>query len=57
MKTLQFSNLICAIWCKLFGNIPKRRKDHHLDDSPFSDNLNRIYIRSSFDDRYGLIFE
>ena len=42
MKTLQFSSLICAIWCTLFGNIPKRRKNHHLDDSPFSDNLNRI---------------
>ena len=45
MKTLQFSNLICAIWCILFGNIPKRRKDHHLDDSLFSDNLNRIDIK------------
>ena len=44
MKTLQFSNLICAIWCILFGNIPKRRKDRHLDDSLFSDNLNRIDI-------------
>ena len=44
MKTLQFSNLICAIWCILFGNIPKRRKDHHLD-SLFSDNLNRIDIK------------
>ena len=24
MKTLQFSNLICAIWCILFDNIPKK---------------------------------
>ena len=55
MKTLQFSNLICVIWCILFGNIPNRRKDHHLDDSPFSDNLNRIDIRSSYD-RYSLIY-
>ena len=31
----------------LFGN-PKRRKDHHLDDSPYSDSLNRIDIRSSY---------
>ena len=57
MKTLQLSNLICAIWCMLFGNIPKRRNAHHLDDSPFSDNLNRIDIRFSYDDRYGLKFE
>ena len=45
MKTLQFSNLICVIWCILFGNIPKRRKDHHLDDSLYSDSLNRIDIK------------
>ena len=53
MKTLRFSNLICAIWCKLFGNIPKRRKGHDLDDSPFSDNLNRTV----FGYRYGLTLE
>ena len=56
MKILQFSNLIYEIWCILFGNILNRRKDQHLDDSPFSDNLNRIDIRSSYD-RYGLILE
>ena len=58
MKILQFSNLICAIWCILFGNISIRRKDHHLDDSSFSDNLNGIAIRSSYMyDRSVLILE
>ena len=56
MKILQFSNVICAILCILFGYISNRRKDHHLHDSPFYDNLNRINIRSS-NDRYGLILE
>ena len=56
VKTLQFSNFISAIWCILFGNFPKRRKNRHLDDSPFPGNLNRLDIRSSFD-RYDLIFE
>ena len=51
-----FAILICAILCILFGYISNRRKDHHLHDSPFSDNLNRINIRSS-NDRYGLILE
>ena len=43
MKILQFSHLICTIWCIHFGTIPKkRRKYDNLDDSPFSENLNRI---------------
>ena len=28
MKTLQFSNLICAIWCKLFCNILSEGAEH-----------------------------
>ena len=55
LKTLQFSNLICAIWCILFGNIPNQSKDHHLEDSPFSDNLSRIDIRSSINYRFYIL--
>ena len=55
IKTLQFANLISAIWCILFVNIPKRRKIHHLDDSPFSDNLIDLWFNTWIKYKYSHI--